>query len=830
MPELLRKFIHISSLALLILILLVGCNFPPSISQSPNNPQITQVTDIQQTLVTFNVNILQPLPAGDSIYIILLDEVTGLAFNAHKYIMHAEDSLNYTVALPFNIGKVIKYRYSREGTTTVNEHLYNNRPVRYRLYHIEGPGAVQDVISKWTDTEYIGPRGRIMGEVLDYSTGEPIPSMLVTAGGEQAFTLADGTFLLEGLPPGTHNLVFYALDGSYGIYQQGAVVAADSTTPVSVQLNPAKLVTVIFTIKVPSDTPLDVPLRLAGNLYQLGNTYADLSGGVSTLASRMPTMGKLPDGRYMVTLNLPADTYIEYKYTLGDGLWSSEVTSKGTIRLRQLIIPNTSFEENDVVDAWLSPGTNPIQFEVKVPTDTPQNEIVSIQFNPGFGWLESLPMRYTTNSQGEAVWRFDLTGPFNNLASLHYRYCRQYQCGSADDAQTAGINPTGREINPTSNPGVIKDSVESWAWFGEPNTPAIVPDIQVTPRSSDFIAGLSFQSNYHPSWGPLLSDSINQVQTLQVNWLFFSPTWTFTNGSPPILEPSPSQDMLFPELVSSISTAQRANLIIGIFPIPHFPSQASIWWQDATRDFPWWVSFFERYSNFILHHASVASKTNASSLILGGDWLNPALPGGQLADGSPSNVPQDAEMRWRELIKQIRGRYTGRIAWALPYPEGITNPPPFLDAVDQVYILWSAPLATQPNASLEEMQVQAASIFDQEILPFQQQVGKPIIIALSYPSIDQGSTGCIAIQGGGCLDYEALNPPNPDIPELVLDLQDQVNAYNAVLSAINDRSWISGYVSMGYYPPANLQDKSISNHSKPASGVILYWTQKYLGR
>ena len=94
----------------------------------------------------------------------------------------------------------------------------------------------------------------------------------------------------------------------------------------------------------------------------------------------------------MLTISLPIGTYIEYKYTLGDGLWSSEVTTSGAVRLRQVLIPSTDLERNDVVEAWLSPDTNPIQFMVNVPPDTPKNEAISIQFNPGFGWLEPLPM------------------------------------------------------------------------------------------------------------------------------------------------------------------------------------------------------------------------------------------------------------------------------------------------------------------------------------------------------------------------------------------------------------------------------------------------------
>ncbi|MFZ2098618.1 MAG: hypothetical protein WAV05_18455 [Anaerolineales bacterium] len=818
------------SLVLIIISLLAGCNLPTYPAQSSTNPQITPISDIQQTMVTFRLTIPEPIPSGDSIYITLLDEVTGLSFNPHKYILNAEDSLHYSVSLPLYLGKVIKYRYSREGSTMVNEHLYNDRPVRYRLYHVEGPANVQDVLSCWTDSAYLGPKGRIMGQVLDFSTGKPIPNLLVAAGGEQALTLADGTFLLEGLPVGTHNLVFYSLDGSYDLYQQGAAVAADSTTPVSVQLSPAKLVTVIFTIKVPADTPPDAPIRLAGNLYQLGNTYADLLGGVSSLASRMPLLGKLSDGRYMVTLSLPADAYLEYKYTLGDGLWSSEVNDQGTFRLRQLIVPKTNLEENEVVDAWYTSSTSPIRFEVKVPLDTPQGETISIQFNPGFGWLESLPMWPATSTQGETVWRFDLTGPFNDQSSLYYRYCRQEQCGSADDSATMGLDPTGRELNPLLNPGVVRDEVVSWAWLTEQGTEANISGAQVTPRVEDFVAGVTLQANYHPSWGPLLQQAIQGVQSLGVNWLVLSPTWTFTNQTPPILEPQPAQDMLWPDLISVINLTQRAELNTGLFPTAHFPVQVDQWWQTAALDYPWWMSFYERYTNFILHHATIAAKINVNTLILGGEWLSPALPSGLLPDGSPSHVPQDAELRWRDLIAQVREKYNGTIAWALSFPDGVKNPPPFLDAVDQIYLLWSAPLSSQPGSSLEELQAQAGAILDQDVLPFQQQVGKPIILAISYPSIDRSATGCITILGGGCLDYSLLSPPNPDIAELTLDLQEQANAYTAVLSAINERSWVSGYVSMGYYPPAILLDKSTSIHGKPTSDVLWYWSCQFLGR
>ena len=181
------------------------------------------------------------------------------------------------------------------------EHTSSGEPVRYRLLQVNGPDSVDDVISRWTDTEFTGPSGRIMGQASDNSTGQPIPNLLITAGGSQSYTHSDGTFLIEGLPPGIHNLVGYAMDGAYQTFQQGAEIAAESTTPTPIKLEPANFVDVTFEISLPANTPPLVPVRLAGNLYQLGNTFGTLAGGVNTLSMRMPDLKPLGDGRYGLT-------------------------------------------------------------------------------------------------------------------------------------------------------------------------------------------------------------------------------------------------------------------------------------------------------------------------------------------------------------------------------------------------------------------------------------------------------------------------------------------------------------------------------------------------
>ncbi len=82
---------------------------------------------------------------------------------------------------------------------------------------------------------------------------------------------------------------------------------------------------------------------------------------------------------------------------------------------------------------------------------------------------------------------------------------------------------------------------------------------------------------------------------------------------------------------------------------------------------------------------------------------------------------------------------------------------------------------------------------------------------------------------GQCLDFDLLAQPTADVPTTPLDLKEQEQVYNAILVALNERDWISGFVSRGYYPPAQLQDKSISVHGKPAGDVLWYWYPRLLG-
>jgi hypothetical protein len=799
--------------------------FGPTATATPSIPLPPNPTPLPEAEVEFLARIPSDTPSGEQIFLSVLDEVTGLALNPQHFRLQAREVDLYVTRIRVPAGTVVKYRYTRQGeaTLTATEHTTDGRQVRYRMVRVDGPGRVEDLISRWNDTQFSGPTGQIVGAVTAADSRRGLPNILVTAGGAQTLTSSDGSFLFEGLPPGTHNLVAYALDGAYRTYQQGAIVAAGATTLAPLALEPAPLVNVTFSVVVPEDTIPGVPVRIAGDLLQFGNSFAALEGGLSAPANRMPVLNFVSDTRYELTMALPAGAALQYKYTLGDGFWNAEHTPDGSFRLRRLIVPSQDHTVEDGVASWRAGNNEPIWFDVTVPADTPPGDVVAIQFNP-FGWTEPIPMW----SLGANRWVYRLTSPLDIFGTIGYRYCRNSQCASADDAVTPGDRSGGRPVSTSNQTQNLQDTVNRWQWWDPAPGPITVPAIEISQRPAGFVAGIELQSAFEPSWAPHYQAALRDIAGIRANWVIMAPGWSFTRLNPPVLELVPGSDPMWGELERMMVTAHDQGLKIGLRPVVRMPGETLDWWDAAPRDQAWWEAWFEGYRTFALHHADLAARQNAEALILGGEEVLPALPGGLLGE-APSGVPADAESRWRNLFQEVRRRYGGVLAWALPYPQGVENPPPFLDAVDQIHLLWTAPLLTGEQASAQGLEAGLARVLDSEVLLLQVEADLPLVIDVAVPSAAGAISGCLPGAQTGCLDIEALSQPNPDRSEIQLRLEEQVEAYNALLLAIDGRSWISGIVARGYYPPAALRDKSISVHGKPAADLLSYWFPRMRG-
>ena len=804
------------SLVSVIVLLLNGCTFSlldiPGLNAPSATPSLLSgptTTPQPSAAVTFRVTLPSALLSGETLYLSVVDEITGLGLNATTYAMQGMDTLHYSVAIPFAMNSIVKYRYIRQGTIPFLEDDSFDKPVRYRMYNVTGPGTVDDVVASWSDSLFSSPFGRLTGQVVDSTNNSPIPNILISTGGQQTLTDSTGSFVIENLPVGTHNLVAYAIDGSFQTFQQGARVEGGLRTPVSLALIPAQMVNVIFTLSVPANSIQNAPIRLAGNLYQLGNTFGDLDGGLSTVTTRMPMLSPLQDGRSTLSLMLPAGADIRYKYTLGDGFWNAEHSTQGAFVVRQLIIPasSTPLQIQDTVQTWQAGPSSPILFEVVVPADTPVTDIVSIQFNP-YGWTEPIPMWPRGNNQ----WIYQLYSPLNMLGDFEYRYCRNDQCGIADDVQTS-TGHLGRPVSTSLVPQDLQDTVSGWNWL-QNTTPAPIIGLPVTARQG-FMAGVEFQPDYDPTWQAWIPLAIQDVQSRYANWLVLTPSWTVDRTAPFIFSPVPGLDPLWADTLDTVNHARASNLNVALFPAVNLRSDLTEWWTSAPRDPVWWNTWFDRYAAFIAYHADLATRSGAQALILGGDWVSPALPGGQI-NGSSSGVPADAEARWQAVITDVRSRFTGSVYWALPYPGGLQSAQNIAKNLDGVYLLWYAPLN---GSSVDQIKTAAGQLLDTELQPFQAELQKPVILAIAYPSADNAASASLPVSA-------LFQPGSMQAP---VNLQAQSDLYQALLMAVNERNWVGGFVSRGYYPPVGLQDATASIHGKPAADVLWYWFPRFLG-
>ena len=798
-------------------------------SSSSPAPTTASETATATVEVVFKVEVPQNTPENEDVFLSIVDEVTGLAHNAqnHKMKKVAEESKPvYQVTLSLPMNTVLKYRYSRHSASIV-EYTSVNEPVRYRMYAVTSAGEVHDTINQWADLTQPHETGQISGRITDQTTGQGVPGLMISAGGQQTFTTTDGSFLLPGLVPGIQNLVVYAPDGKYYPKQQGAQVAAQSNTFAEMSVQPVPMVDITFLVHVPPNTPAD-QVRITGNLHQLGNTFGNLTGGTSIMPERAPKLISAGSDQYGIILSLPAGAEIRYKYTLGDGFWNAEQTEKGNFQVRRLIVPETPTQIHDQIESWQAGTQGPITFNLDVPENTPPNESVSIQFNVN-GWSVPQPMW----KAGENQWTYTLYSPLNLFSEFSYRYCRVGECGITDDSRTMGHSTSGWMVESPSQPLRIEDRVDAWGWMETnlPQAPSVVADIQ--PKDSQFVAGVQVMPNASPMRPNQLATALNEINSLHANRVTITPTWSFIQQTPPVIATNPSQDPLWQDLSSALNQVNAfEGLNAALFPSANFPTPMAEWWATAPRDYKWWNHWFDQYRIFALHYAKAAEKTETQTLILGGAWLLPALPGGKLLDGTPANVPADADLRWKTLLEEVRDQYNGTIAWAMPLPTPTQKPPSFLEEVDQIELLWNPPLAKDSNASLEALTTEAKKALENEIYPFWTAWGEPqgiaLVINIAYPSAEGAITGCVVTPAKACIPPERLSFPAPDIPTVPIAFEEQAQAYAAMLSAIAEKDWISGVVARGYYTPAILHDKSISPHGKPAEEVLqevfpLFW-------
>jgi hypothetical protein len=775
-------------------------------------------TPLPAAMVTFQAHVPTGTPAGSAPAVQLLDPAGG----APRTVVLANTGNNlWSGGVSATLGAVLRYRYIRPLPTLVAETTPAQQPVSFRLLAVTSASTTaDDIVAGWTDFPFAGAVGGMDGRVWNGNSGQGVMGVLVEAGGQQTISGQDGSFVFQNLPAGSQRATLLAPDGSLSPAQKSVKIGDGQTVPVDLVSADPNAVHLTFLVQPPPGTDANAVLRLAGDQLVLGDTFVPAASGSSISAAREPVLVPLADGRWTVRLQLYAGTVLHYKYTLGDGAYDGELDANGSPRLRELVVPMTDALVDDTIDSWQGSGAPKLTFEALTPPSTPSTDVIALQLRPaGSAWLPPLPMwRVDVND-----WRLVLYNPADFAGSVSYRYCRNYACGTADDAATAGSAAAGRFFSEALFDQTLRDNVTDWQWLAGPSGGAgVLPAIQARPS---FAAGFDLDDGWQPGALPFYAQTFSGMHADGAGWVNATRLAAAQMQPAPVFADDPALAPLPADWSALVSTAHNAGLRVGLHPVTcHYtPYGACDYWNGVNFGGGFWDKWFSAYERYLLSEAALARASGADQLVIGDFKLRPSFPG-------EPEAPPDAEARWRGLITRVRAVYGGPLAFELLMGSTVwPSPPPFLDAVDVIRVWWWAPLSKNNRPGIGDMAGVAGVLLDGQLLPLQQRFKKPVQLSAAYLSADGAATQCLRRADGKCHDFQDFAPSAPDVTGAPLALPEQGDIYQALLAAVNARSWVGGFFSYGYNPVADLRDKSLSVRGKPAEGILAAWFPKLQG-
>ncbi len=806
---------HLKSTALLLFVIssiLAGCHFPTGNAIQTSSNQIENYATAPVN-VNFTAILPSELARGEKLFLEVVDEVTGLPYNNQTYQLESETDLEYNAKFSVPAGTVIKYRYVKNGKEPAAEINSRTQTIRYRMFFANTSSDVKDIILGWEGEQPQVDTGKLEGVVQDRDTRLPIPDVLISAGGQMTFSDANGHFALEGVPVGLNNVVFYSMTGQYGTFQQGAQIAQAQTTLANVSLKPMKPITVILRVTAPAE-PLGAPIYLAGNLTQLGNTFTDLTGGMSVNPKKMPQLTPADDSTYSLQLHLYAQSDLRFKFTLGDGYWNAEQNQMGGVKIRQIVLPNTDITLDLTIASWRTSGLEPVTFELTFPPGSVAPGEKFIQFKTT-DWTEPIPLWPLGNDE----YLYILYAPFKKSETVSFRFCRNGDCQNATSAATSSAENT---FTPSDSQQTISLSVDAWENWGTTIDRATLTQAAYPPYHLNYATMIELSSYVNEFWEVYTPESLAAIESMGGSAVIFSPLWYLQPASP-LIFPELGITPFYSTLNAMINQASALGLETGLYPQLGTQGKVMEMWLTDTHSDYWWEIWFESYQDFLLNYAKTAEINKADQLIIGGKAVLPTFSGGITPDGQETNIPITNDNRWTALIEEIRNVYSGNLVWATNVHLNRDPLPEFIYEFDGIYISVDSPLAEGIDPAFEEIGANFSAVIDNHIYEAYRSTGLPITLALAYPSIDGAARGC------GLIDESCYNDGIFDLDEIStqpIDLEEQALIYSAVLPVIASRPWITSTSIRGYNAAVTNQDGTSSIAGKPAADIISPWFQE----
>ena len=778
--------------------LLSGC----SLSFQPKEPEIpiaiqnlpSELSETNLVEVEFVTHPFRSFSEEDEISLDILDLVAGISHNRERYTLEKADN-QYSLRVKLPEGAVIAYRYTLTHPIEVGETLPDGSEMSFRQVVVRENLIVNDLIAGWPEAAYNGPLVDLNGVVADNDTEAPLADVLINVAGKTALTDMNGRFFIRGLPVGIHNLVATLSDGSFLSFQQEVNMVENLATLAIIRMTALPEVTVTFVMTPPNEA-VGAPVRIAGNIRQFGQTYADMLAGLGAQAVNMPLMTRGSDGKYITQIELHAGSWIRYQYTLGDALINTERSQDGNRIFREFIVPDKDVIVTDTVATWRSQQQNAISFFVTSPGDLNSTDQVYIQFNPG-SWSNPIPMWPMGNNQ----WMLVYNPRSASNEAITYRYCRNADCLIGEENYP---NSTPRSFT-NGTVSEMRDTIDAWRMW-DPTAQASSADSTVS-FDDEALVGVELDPDYASNHLMALYGLVDPIKVKGFNWLILTPTWKVgMNKDLPFIDSDASTTIPSSELNRIAMSAREAGIKVALYPQLTFPSDAASWWNNSLKSMIWWQQWYAEYERMTMHAIKLATTIKADHLILGGPDVANTYPGAMETVGENFGTPKTSEKIWTDLLTKTDEYYEGQVLLAQEVASDSLASYSFYEKAHGFYLLFNSDVNSSGTYTADTV----GSFIDSVVYSFYESQQKPVYLGLNAPSFAttdmSGSDHSESIISSTNVAYNSYN----------VDLESQTEFYLAYLNAISSRGWVSGIASRGYFPAMQMTDFSSSIYGKPA--------------
>ncbi|MDW8031733.1 MAG: endo alpha-1,4 polygalactosaminidase, partial [Candidatus Bipolaricaulota bacterium] len=317
--------------------------------------------------------------------------------------------------------------------------------------------------------------------------------------------------------------------------------------------------------------------------------------------------------------------------------------------------------------------------------------------------------------------------------------------------------------------------------------------MQSCAQSTSWQRGISFAAWWRDQYSsPAADQALEELAATGATWISLIVTcYQEAVSSTEIQCLTDSRTPTDADLIHAIQKAKSLGLKVMLKPHVDLNNDPDHWRGDINfgDDEAAWAAWFASYENFIVHYAQLAQAHNVD----------------QFCVGTELQGTTHRETQWRQIISAVRSVYSGPLVYA-------ANPPneyytiQFWDALDFIGVDAYYPLTNTTNPTIADLiagwqeplaQLQALS----------QQWNKPVLFTeVGYRSVD----------GANITPWDWSSPG-------AVDLQEQADCYQALVSVVQGRPWLRGiFIWVWYTDPdqGGPNDTSYTPHNKPAEAIL----------